>query len=225
MRVLALITVAAFVLAFATGGSAPVARVLLAAGVSGSAARVFDDPAWRGVAYFRAGDFERATEEFRTTGDHYNLGTAQAHAGNYAAALEALDQAITAGHPQAQANFDVVAAYYAGLGIGADTLALFPKRDRDGPKQESFVARGDGRAAGTGSEATNTTTMLGLAELQSRGNLGVRRVFDDRFIVADDRWLEQLSDVPGTYLKARIAQEHKRRQKLGLSPSDPEDPR
>ncbi|MEM9577777.1 MAG: tetratricopeptide repeat protein [Pseudomonadota bacterium] len=224
MKGLVLVTVAAFALAFVSGGAAPLARVLLAAGFPGAAAQVFDDPAWRAVASFRAGDFERASDDFRATGDYYNLGTAEAHAGNYAAALEAFDQAIAMGHPLAQANFDVVAAYYAGLGIGADTLGLFPER-RDGPKMESFVARGDGRAAGTGSEATNNTTMLGLAELQSRGRLGVRRVFDDRFIVADDRWLEQLSDVPGSYLKARIAQEHKRRQKLGLSPPDPEDPR
>ena len=44
-------------------------------------------------------------------------------------------------------------------------------------------------------------------------------------MVADERWLEQLSDVPGEFLAARIAQEHKRRVKLGLAPPPAEDPR
>ncbi len=128
------------------------------------------------------------------------------------------------GHPDARANFDVVAAFYAGLGIDPAALALFPER-KEGPQADSFIARGNARAAGTGSEVTNTNTMLGLAELDSRGRLGVRRVFDDKFMVADERWLQQLSDVPGEYMAARILQEHKRRQKLGLSPPEPEDPR
>ena len=64
----------------------------------------------------------------------------------------------------------------------------------------------------------NSNTMMGLAELDSRGRLGVRRIFDDKFMVADERWLEQLSDVPGEFMAARIAQEHKRRAKLGLAP-------
>ncbi|WP_300035495.1 hypothetical protein [uncultured Roseobacter sp.] len=225
MRVLALLTAVALVLAFALGGMAPLGRVLLGAGLPGPALLAFSDPQWRGVAAFRAGAFDQAAAAFEAAGDAYGLGTAQAHAGQYAAALESLDQAIVAGNPDARANFDVVAAYYAGLGIDAASLALFPKRDRDGPKKESFVARGDGRAAGTGSEVTNNNTMMGLAELESRGRLEVRRVFDDKFIVADDRWLQQLSDVPGSFMKARIVQEHRRRQKLGLSPPDPEDPR
>ena len=67
--------------------------------------------------------------------------------------------------------------------------------------------------------------MMGLAALESHGELGVRRIFDDRFMVADGRWLEQLADVPGDYMAARIAAEHKRRRALGLSPPPPEDPR
>lgn len=224
MRGLALVTAAALSLALLLGGTAPLGRILLALGLPHLAARSFDDAGWRGVAYFRAGEFEAAARAFEAAGDPYNLGTALAHAGHHAAALEAYDLAVVQGYPDARANFDVLAAYYAGLGIDAATLALFPKRDRDGPEMESFIARGDARAAGTGSEVTNTNTMLGLAELDSRGQLGVRRVFDDKFIVADDRWLAQLSDVPGSFLQARIAQEHKRRVKLGLSPDAPEDP-
>jgi Ca-activated chloride channel family protein len=225
MRALALITMAALALAFALGGTAPLGRVLLSLGLPHLAAAVFGTQDWRGVAHFRAGDYDRAVAAFAAAENPYNLGTAQAHNGDYAAALESFDRAIMQGYPNAQASFDVLAAFYAGLGVDPAALGLFPKRDKDGPKWDSFVARGDARAAGTGSEVTNNNTMLGLAELDSRGRLGVRRVFDDKFIVADERWLEQLTDVPGRYLQARIAQEHSRRRSLGLSPPEPEDPR
>ncbi len=224
MRALATISCAALIIALLLGGTAPFGRVLLAAGFPGLAAAVFDDPGWRGAAHYRAGHFAQAAEDFAVAGAQFNLGNARAHLGHHAAGLEAFDLAIAAGHPDARANFDVLAAYYAGLGIEAESLALFPER-KDGPEAEGFIAEGDGRAAGTGSEVTNTNTMLGLVELDSRGRLGVRRVFDDRFIVADERWLEQLSDVPGEFMAVRIAEEHKRRVKLGLAPPAPEDPR
>jgi len=224
MKGLALITAIALGLAVLAGGGAPFGRVLLALGLPGMAAPLFDDPNWKGVALFRAGDFDGAAERFAEAGARYNLGNAEAHRGQYAAALEAFDQALAEGHPDAEANFDVVAAFYAGLGIDPEALALFDKR-ADGAEADSFVARGNARAAGTGSEVTNNNTMMGLAELDSRGRQRVRKIFDDKFMVADDRWLQQLSDVPGEYLAARIMQEHKRRRKSGLSPPRPEDPR
>ncbi|MEX0367232.1 MAG: hypothetical protein AB3N22_14245 [Ruegeria sp.] len=224
MRALAIFSLAALVLAAALGGTAPYGRVLLALGLPGLAAQVFEDAEWQGVALYRAGDFDGAVRAFDVARAQYNLGNAEAHRGRYAAALEAYDLAIAQGHADARANFDVVASYYAGLGIDPEALGLFPER-KEGPKVESFVARGDARAAGTGSEVTNSNTMLGLAQLDSHGRLGVRRIFDDTFMVADERWLQQLSDVPGEFMAARIAQEHKRRVKLGLAPPEPEDPR
>ena len=127
------------------------------------------------------------------------------------------------GMAAARANFDLIAAYYAGLGIDPEALSLFGKR-RQGETTESFVARGNARAAGTGDEVNNTSTMLGTVQLQSSEQEKVRRIFDDRFMLADERWLSQLTDVPGDYLKARIAHERKRREKLGLAPPEPEDP-
>lgn len=220
--VVAMIVCAA--IAMLLGGAAPFGRVLLAAGAPRLAMPFFGDTNWRGVAHYRSGDMETAARDFRDARDFYNLGNAEAHLGNYAAALEAYDIAIAQGVDDAKANFDVVAAYYAGLAVNPDAIGFFPKRDT-GPEAEGMVGQGSGRAAGTGDQETNASTMLGVLELDSRGRLGVRRVFDDKFMVADDRWLEQLSDVPGQYLKARISHEYKRRAKLGLTPEPPEDPR
>jgi Ca-activated chloride channel family protein len=224
MKVLAAVAIAALMLGLVLGGTAAVGRVLLAAGLPALAAQVFVTPEWRAVAQYRAGHYAQAAQEFAAVDTPFNLGNAQVRLGNHAAALEAYDLAIAQGHPDARANFDVVAAYYAGLGLDPAVLALFPRRT-DGPTAEGFIALGNARAAGTGSDTTNATTMLGLAQLESRGPLAVRRIFDDRFIVADDRWLAQLDDVPGAFLAARITAEQKRRAGLGLTPSDPEDPR
>lgn len=224
MRMLALIAAVSLATAALLGGAAPLGRVLLAVDSPGLAAGVFEDDGWRGAALYRAGRFEDAAEAFRSVGATYNLGNARAHMGEYAAALEAYDVALIQGDPDAAANFDVVAAFYAGLGVDPEALGLFPDR-KDGPSMDAEIGQGAGRAAGAGDAVTNSAAALGLAELDSRGRLGVRRIFDDKFMVADERWLAQLGDVPGEFLKARIAQEHKRRAKAGLSPAPAEDPR
>lgn len=224
MRALAILAAIALAGTVAFGGTAPFGRVMLAMGLPGPAMHLFGDPAWRGIAAYQAGRMDIAARSFDAAGEAFNLGNAEVMRGNYAAALEAFDLARNRGDGDAAANFDLVASYYAGLGIDPETLVLVPEREA-GPTAESSIAKGNARATGTGTEATNVNTMMGLAELESRGRLGVRRVFDDQFMVADDRWLQHLSDVPGAYMAARIAQEHKRRAKAGLSPPAPEDPR
>lgn len=226
MRALALASLLACALAAALGGAAPFGRVLMAAGLPSLAAPLFSDPAWRGAALYRAGDWGGAAAAFRKAGAYHNLGNAETMRGNYAAALESFDIGRMTGNPDSKANFDLVSAYYSGLAIEAGTpLAWFSERDDDGPEAEAPIGRGSGRAAGTGSESTNAGALIGLPELVSRDRLGVRRVFDDTFMVADERWLEHLADVPGEYLKERIRFEAKRRDDLGLAPPDPEDPR
>ncbi len=220
MKALAVFAIISLTLSAALGGSAPLGRVLLASGLPGAAAMLFSDPYWRGVALYRAGDFTQAIEAFDAAEASYNRGNALVHTGAYAAALEAYDFALVREDPDARTNFQLVAAFYAGLALDPDALILMPRR-KEGPKVDSFVARGNARAAGTGDEANNT--MLGLAELDSRGRLGVRRIFDDKFIIADKRWLAQLTDVPGEFLKARLLKEHKRRLKAGIAPPPAED--
>ena len=125
---------------------------------------------------------------------------------SYANTIEALELA--------EGLLDRVSGVFYNL-AGADSNDAREALMRDlAPKMSAFS-----------SEVTNNNTMLGLAQLDSHGRLGVRRVFDDKFMLADRRWLEQLSDVPGEYMAARIREEHRRRVKLGLSPPKPEDPR
>ncbi len=217
--------VAALALALLLGGAAPFGRILLAAGLPDLALGLFDDPAWRGVALLEAGDAAGAARAFRQAGDPFNAGHAEARAGNYAAALEEWDLARAAGDAQAGANFDLLATYYAGVALDPGAPVSWHDPTREGPTRAAPAGRGEGRASATGTESTNDGSAVDLPELQSRGPLNVRRVLDDRFVAATDRWLAMLPDVPGAYLAQRIAFEHRRRAKAGLAPPPPDDPR
>ncbi|WFB35862.1 tetratricopeptide repeat protein [Kiritimatiellota bacterium B12222] len=62
------------------------------------AAIAFADPMHRGAAWYRAGEFDQAVRSFRmvkTAEGHYNLGNALVMGGQYDAAIEAYDQALS----------------------------------------------------------------------------------------------------------------------------------
>ncbi|WP_323114404.1 tetratricopeptide repeat protein [Pseudomonas guariconensis] len=61
------------------------------------AARRFEDPQWRGMALYQAGDYEGAAKAFAqgsSAAAHYNRGNALACAGELEAALDAYEQAL-----------------------------------------------------------------------------------------------------------------------------------
>jgi Ca-activated chloride channel family protein len=62
-----------------------------------SAARHFQNPQWRGMALYQAGDYAGAAQAFsqgNTAADHYNRGNALARSGELEAALDAYEQAL-----------------------------------------------------------------------------------------------------------------------------------
>ncbi len=61
------------------------------------AAQKFEDPAWRAVAEYRAGDYDAALKDFSrldTTDSNYNRGNTLAQLGRYQDALAAYDQSL-----------------------------------------------------------------------------------------------------------------------------------
>ena len=83
------------------------------AGNEKAAAQTFRDPAWRGAAQYRAGDYQEAAQTLSTidTADaHYNRGNALAHAGKLPDAIAAYDAALKM-NPQmedAKANRELI---------------------------------------------------------------------------------------------------------------------
>ncbi len=214
----AILAVGMIGLSLAFGGLAPLGRVALALGMPETAVPLFADPEWRGVAQYRAGQFDGAADAFAKAGlrSAYNLGNAEVQRGAYAAGLEAYDLAIADGpDAEAEANFKLVLAFYGGTRIDADAIVKWGE-DKEGPTVAADIAQGSARGAGTGDAVTNSGATVGLPAVESRDQLRVRKVFDDKFVVASPRWLATLEDVPGAFLRARILQEHKRRKKAGV---------
>jgi Ca-activated chloride channel family protein len=61
------------------------------------AAALFEDPEWRGVAQYRAGDYGGSARDFAEHGDTrnlYNLGNAMAQQGEYDSAIDAYEQVL-----------------------------------------------------------------------------------------------------------------------------------
>lgn len=77
------------------------------------AAELFDDPHWRGVAQYRAGDYEAAVENLdgiETADAFYNKGNALAHLGRTEEAVAAYEQALKLDpeHEDARYNRDLL---------------------------------------------------------------------------------------------------------------------
>jgi Ca-activated chloride channel family protein len=82
-------------------------------GDAAAAAEIFDDPAWRAVAEYRARDFERSERSFADLDDPenlYNLGNALARQGEFDQAIAAYDEVLEVDpdHEDAAYNRDLL---------------------------------------------------------------------------------------------------------------------
>ena len=74
------------------------------------AAERFEDPLWKGTAYYAAGKFDEAIVQFEqlsTSQGFYNLGNAYAHKGDYPAAIEAYQKALSLKKDYPEARFNI----------------------------------------------------------------------------------------------------------------------
>jgi len=74
-----------------------------------AAAQLFRDPAWKGSAQYRSGDFEGAAkslQQLQDTESLYNRGNAQARLGNYPEAIALYDQVLKKNPEHADARYN-----------------------------------------------------------------------------------------------------------------------
>jgi Ca-activated chloride channel family protein len=128
-------------------------RWLFERGDQAKAAAAFADPMWRGVAWYRAGEFKKAAESFArlsTPEAQYNLGNAQVMLGQYDKAIVSYGQALKdrSDWKEAQENLDLAKARAklveqkgGDMGdqkLGADQIVFDKDKESDG--QETEVA-------------------------------------------------------------------------------------
>ena len=151
------------------------------------AADLFQDPMHIGVAWYRAGEFERAGSAFgrvNTPEAAFNQGNALVLQGQYAAALEAYDRALQLqpGWTEAQENRDIAEIRLArrqasseqvgeATEIGADEV-VFDLNQREGQGQDTIEVQ----------------SAQGMSDQELRA-----------------LWLRKSQTSPATFLKAKFA--------------------
>jgi len=152
------------------------------------AAEQFEDPARRGAAYYRGGDFERAAGVFgrmRSAEAAYNRGNALIFLGQYDAAIDSYERALELrpGWAPAQEN--------RALAIARKQLLAPPESDAGGTggqlEADEIVFDDTGRVEASGSE---TVTEGGEPMSQDE----MRAV-----------WLRRVQNDPADFLRARFA--------------------
>ncbi|MGQ7793647.1 tetratricopeptide repeat protein [Faunimonas sp. B44] len=188
----------------AVAGPEAIGRLALSAGIPALAARLLDDPAWRGVALYRSGRFAAADEAFRAagSGSTYNRGNSLARLGRYEEAVAYYD-AVLFRNPEdreAKANRDLVAILIDPV-VG---------ERRDG---RSHIPPAPDPPSGTPSPPPSRFSAITAVQSERQ-----RRPIDEVIsVAAGEEWLATLRDEPGRYLKLRIAAEHERRRAMGLA--------
>lgn len=162
-----------------------------------AAAETFDNPFRQGVAWYRAGEFEKATQAFarvRTPEALYNLGNAWTMLGKYDQAVESFDDALELrpAWKAAKENRELAAARakltepkggdFGDQQIGADEI-VFDKNKSEGG-QETVVA---------GDQAMTDTTAQAI-------------------------WLRNVQTKPADFLKSKFAFQHAQNNDEGGKP-------
>lgn len=177
-------------------GPQAMGRLALLLGWPGVAGALLSDPAGRGLALFRSGDYVRADDRFAAAGrsQTFNRG---------------LSLAATGQHELSVAYFDAVL-----FSNPADAEA---RRLRDLVAAMTPPVRGDSIAPGRISAAGGLSGLAQAETLQA----GVQdpewqRTIEARAFVASDDWLATIGDDPGAFLRLRLQAEYDRRSALGL---------
>ncbi|NER63268.1 VWA domain-containing protein [Pseudomonas sp. MAFF212427] len=133
------------------------------------AARRFQDPQWKGLALYQAGDFAAAAREFaraNSASAHYNRGNALARSGELEAALDAYEQAL-----ELQPEFD---AAQANKALVEQQLRRQPEPPQPAASNEPAQARPDLPSDASSSAQQSSSTDSSQGEPKAEDNADPR---------------------------------------------------
>lgn len=191
------------------------AAAALVSGVTDVDATQFEDPAWRGVALYRAGRYAEASQAFRLAGDIesiYNRGNALAMLGQFTAAVEAYDAVLEQrpDHRAARYNRAHVARLIESQPASersddAEGGSAAGERRRDaGGAPEASAGNGEPRANPHGRSPTLDPGEPTPQQLADREAAEAAREIR--------QWLGGVPDDPGGLLRERFRREWQRSQ-------------
>jgi len=157
-----------------------------------TAAERFDDPLWRGVAYYRAGDMQNAVLALARSDvpeAHYNLGNAYAALSDMAAAAASYETALE-GRPawvEARENLDLVLSLIPPPAEGGETAPPPGPPDLD-PDDVQFDE---------------------LGEMGEQGEVTAELLSDEQIA---EMWLRRLRASPADFLRRRFDTEYQNRR-------------
>ena len=170
-------------------------RVALLAGFPRLSLPLLSNPASRGLALFRSGDFTAADAAFARAGSRqtFNRGLALAASGRYADSLAYFDAVLFANPADAEAR---------RLHDRVSTMVEPVRGDSVAP----------GRLAGHGSLLPPPGAIYSRAGLPDPE---WQKPVEARGFVANDDWLGSIGDDPGEFLRLRLKAEYEHRSNLG----------
>jgi len=153
------------------------------------AAERFDNPMWKGVAHYRAGEFEQAADSFArlaTVEASFNLGNAYAMLGRYEEALSAYEAALAD-----QPEWTVAAE-------NRDRILAELKRQENQADEEEEMSAGD--------------PSFGPDEVQfdekgEKGKTGKIEMSQLNYEQLTEMWMRRLQTTPADFLRQRFAME------------------
>ncbi|WP_442755847.1 tetratricopeptide repeat protein [Methylocystis sp. JAN1] len=179
-RAALLLAIAPVCVAFALFGPQMAGRALLSLGFATAAARIFDDPAWKGAALYAASRWGEAADAFANDpASDYNLGNALARAGRFDEAIAAFGRALAAHPDDGDAAFNK-ALLEAALqrepkpasggaeGVVANSPGFKAGGSRDRPPTEGKTS-GYGEGLASGRETQSETPAAGGAAKEGKG--------------------------------------------------------
>lgn len=175
------------------------------------AAQLATDPALRGEAWYRNGEFERATRAW-SQGEgadaHYNRGNALAHAGDLAGAIAAYDQALALDPTLEDALFNrslveqLKQQQDQQQQDGEEGENSGEQEPQDGEQQEGEPQEGEGQEGEEGEQPEGE---------QQPSEQDMEVTWSEEDAQAMEQWLRRIPDDPGGLLRRKFRNEHQRR--------------